>query len=224
LSAPKRGVHVGFWASRLRGLLLDGSLLGASQVAGDVSGIVGLLGDTLELVPSLAGSGGSVLAVGKAVAASTGLAEHALDESALGNAGAEEDSVDNEEDPRALLEDDSRSKDAEPKGQLESCNERHAGIIVVLDEAANGLGDAGGGGLLAGRHDRRRLESGEEDAAGVGGNVEDAVDGEGQESQGHLAGEEPDKGHGWGKRLAGGFFWLFFEELCAKSQHIPLHN
>ena len=60
---------------------------------------MGLLGNALELVPGLAGSGGSVLAVGKAVTASTCLAEHALDKGALGNAGAEEDGVDDEEDP-----------------------------------------------------------------------------------------------------------------------------
>lgn len=197
LTAPIRGVHVDCRASRLRGLLLDRGLA-ASHVAGDVSGIVSLLGDAFELVPGLAGSGGSVLAVGKAVTAGTGLAQHTLDESALGDAGAEEDSVDDEEDPRATLEDDGRSEDAEPQSQLESRDKRHAGIIVVLDEAANGLGNAGRGGLLAGGHDGRRLDGREENAAGVGGDVEDAVDGEGQESQGHLAGEEPDKSHGWG--------------------------
>jgi len=192
------GVRVGFRASSLRGLLLNGGLA-ASHVARDVSCIVGLLGNALELVPSLAGGGRSVLAVGKAVTASTGLAEHALDESALGDAGAEENSVDDKEDPRATLEDDGRSEDAEPEGQLKRCDKRHAGIIVVLDETSNGLRNAGGGGLLAGGHDRRRLDGGEQDAASVGGDVEDAVDGEGQESQRHLAGEKPDESHGWGK-------------------------
>lgn len=156
-----------------------------------------LLGNALELVPGLAGSGGSILAVGKAVTASTCLAEHALDKGALGNASAEEDSVDDKEDPGALLEDDGRSKNAEPQGQLKSSDQRHAGIVVLLDEAADSVGKTGGSRLLSGGGDRRRLESGKQDAASVGCNVEDAVDSEGEESQGHLAGEEPDKGHGW---------------------------
>ena len=120
------------------------------------------------------------------------LAQHALHEGALRDAGAQEDGVDDDEDPGALLEEDGGEEQAEPEGDFQAGDDGHAGVVVVFDEAADALAQGAGFGFLAGGGGRWGLDGREEDAAGVGCHVEDAVDGEGEEGEGGLAGEEPD--------------------------------
>lgn len=166
----------------------------ATNVTVDVSRVVSLLGDTLDLVPHVARSRGHVLPVRKSVTASTQLVEHTLNESALRDAGTDEDGVDGDEDPAALLEEKSRAEETEPESNFEPSDQGHAGIVVLLDEAANALTKTtllrACGGILG------VLDHGEEDTAGVGSDVEDAVDSKRQDGEGDLLGEEPNKGHG----------------------------
>lgn len=44
------------------------------------------------------------------------------------------------------------------------------------------------------------MQGGEDVGAGVGGDVEDRVDHEGEEGEGDLAGEEPDEGHSYSRK------------------------
>lgn len=139
------------------------------------------------------------------VSAGSQLTNGLLDKGALGIAGAEERKVDNQQDPASLGESQSGEDQAEKQGDLEGSDNTHASIVVLLDEATNGLGErvllAGGlgvGGAGRGRTSStlgRRLESGDQVHATVGSDMEDGVDAEGQESEDQLAGVEPDQSH-----------------------------
>lgn len=156
-----------------------------------------LLQHTLGRLPSLLGNWRDILSVGKAITTSSNLLDGSLHESALRDTSAEEDGVKSEDDPAALDEEDGRSQQTEPQSKLKAGNKRHAGVIVLLDETANGVTQTGRCGLLTSWGDWRWLDGGEEDGAGVGQHVEGAVDGEWEEGKWVLLGEEPDEGHGW---------------------------
>lgn len=96
-----------------------------------------------------------------------------------------------------LGKENSRSQDAEPQSKLETGNQRHASVVVLLDETTKGVAQSGGLRLLASWGDWRWLDSREDDGAGVGQNVEGAVDGKWEEGERVLLREEPDEGHGW---------------------------
>jgi hypothetical protein len=173
---------------------LGHSTLLASDVAADIREIRGLLNTGLERAPSLARNRWRALVGELGINSGSELSDGTLDEAALGDASTEEDGVDGHQDPRALLEEQSRSEDAEPESDLEDSNECHAAIVVLLDELSNRLRCARRLRLGAlGR--RRRLKSGEQVGADIGQDVEDGVDGKGENSQGNLAREQPYQCH-----------------------------
>jgi hypothetical protein len=140
------------------------------------------------------------------VGASSKLANGLLDKRALGVASAEESEVDDQQNPATLREGKSRQHQAEQEQDLESGDNTHAGIVVLLDEAANGLSErvllAGGLGARGARRGRasaalRGLQGRDQVHAGVGRNVEDRVHAEGQEGQNDLARVQPDESHSY---------------------------
>lgn len=174
--------------------------LSVTNISVDIGLVVNLLEDILDSLPSLLGNWRDVLSVGKTITTSSNLLNGSLHESALRDAGTEEDGVESEDDPAALDEEDGGSEKTEPESELECGDKRHAGVVVLLDETANGVTKTGRHGLLAGWGDWWWLDGGEEDGASVGQHVEGAVDGEGQESEWVLLGEEPDECHGCGEK------------------------
>lgn len=180
---------------RLLGLLGDTLLLGAS-VAVDVSQVSGLLDAILETTPALSDGRREVLTVGNSVTASAELVDGRLHKGALVETGSEEDGVDSDQNPRALLEEESREEQTEPESDLEDSNKGHGRIVVVLNEVANGVGEARRLGLLASSDSGLGLDGGQEVGSGVSCDVEDRIDGEGQNGEGDLARPEPDQSHG----------------------------
>lgn len=160
-----------------------------------------LLSATLDGVPDLTSCRGGALSADKGVHAGVELRERALDVGALGEAGSEEGSVDSEQDPGSSLEDDGGEENADPEEDLEGGDDRHGRIVVLLDESTNLIGERIGS-LGSGRGTRNGLgsrlrssKSGNEVGAGVGRDVEDRVDGVGNQSERVLRREEPDEGH-----------------------------
>lgn len=176
--------------------LLGSSLLGAG-VAVDVSQVSSLLDATLDCVPTLSDSRGHVLAVGNGITTGGELVDSLLDECALVEASSEEDGVDDDEDPRTLLEEESGTEQTEPESDLKDGYEGHRRVVVILDEVANRVSKARSLGLLSSRSSRLRLDGGQEVGSGVGCNVENRVDGKGQNGQRNVTREEPDQGHGY---------------------------
>lgn len=129
----------------LLGLLVGSG--GTRDVTTKVSRLVALTHDALEGLPALTDLRGSALVRDRGVGASSQLANSLLDERALGVASTEEGQVDDQQNPATLGEGDSGQDEAEEEQDLESGDNTHAGIVVLLDEAANGLGE---GVLLAG--------------------------------------------------------------------------
>lgn len=115
----------------------------------------------LHLLPHVASGRRDILPVGQSISMRTHLADHALHERALGDTRAEEDSVDQQENPATLREEDCGAKEAEPERDLKTGNNRHAGVIVVFDEAANAVAESGCLRLLAGWSWRWWLDGGE---------------------------------------------------------------
>lgn len=182
--------------------LLGLRLLLSTQVAADVSRLDALVQETLDGLPALPDRWGHVLPVGLGVDPSSNLANGSLDEGALGVPGAEKDSVGAEKEPGTLPEEESRAKETEPEDNLENGDESHAAVIVVLDEAANGVGKgavrlglAAGGSWGWASRSWRWVEGGKQVGAGVGRDVEDRVDGEWEDGERDLVGDEPDKCH-----------------------------
>lgn len=109
-----------------------------------------------------------------------------LDKAALAISSPQEYSVDSEEDPAALLEQDCGTKNTEPEEDFKSSDKSHRGVVIFLDEFANGVscgrrfrgGSAAwrstGSGLLRGR------DGGKDVGTRVGRNMEDGVDHEWQ--------------------------------------------
>lgn len=127
--------------------------------------------------------------------------------SALREPRAEESSVQSNQDPRAALEEDSSEQQADPEEDLEGGNDGHAGVVVLLDEDADLLSQSTvslglASGTIGGRG--RGADGGQKVGAGVGGDVEDGVDAVGEQGEGVLGREQPDKGENW-QELAIGF-------------------
>ena len=187
--------------SHLLGLLVGSS---ARDVAANVGGLVNLTNNALEGLPALTNLRRSALVRDGGIGASGHLANGLLDERALGVAGTEERKVNQQENPATLREGDSRQDQANEQGDLEGSDNTHAGIVVLLDEAANGLGErvllnsrlGRSGGACAGGS-LGWLQGGDQVHAGVGRDVEDRVHTEGQKSQDKLAGVQPDKSHSY---------------------------
>lgn len=131
--------------------------------------------------------------------------------SALGVAGADKGGVDDEQDPGTSLPENGGRKHADPERQLQLADNGHGELVIALNEGADPVGQGvgfvlrlGAGGGARGRGDLlRRADGRDQVGAGVGGDVEDRVDGVGQQGQRVLRGEEPDEGHdcGEGRRL-----------------------
>lgn len=140
------------------------------------------------------------------VGAGSQLTNRLLDKRALGVAGAEERKIDNEQDPASLGESQGGENQTEKQGDLEGGDDTHASIVVLLNEAANRLGErvALGGGLRVGGAGRRRtstlgcrIDSRNQVHAAVSSDMEDGVHAEGQESEDELAGVKPDESHAY---------------------------
>ena len=125
---------------------------GTRNVATNIGGLVALTHNTLEGLPTLADLRGSALVGKRSIGTGGKLTNSLLNKGALGVASAEERQVDNQEHPATLGEGDSRQDKAEKQCNFESGDNTHASIVVLLDEASNGLGEGGllGGGLGGG--------------------------------------------------------------------------
>jgi len=176
--------------------LLGNALLLSTSVAVDVGQVGSLLDAALDTVPALSDSGRHVLTVGDGITTSGELVNSLLDESALVETSSEEDGVDGNQDPGALLEEESGEAKAEPKSNLENSDQGHGRIVVVLDKVTNGVGEARRLGLLASGNSRLGLDGGKKVGSGVSCDVEDGVDGKGQNGEGDLTRPEPDQSHG----------------------------
>lgn len=162
-------------------LLLHGGL---SDKAVDVSGVCNLTNNTLDLLPDASNGRRSALVRQSTIGAGSELSDSALHKGALRVAHSEEDGVDAKENPGAFGEGDSGEDEAEEEENLEDGDERHAAVIVLLDEASNGLGEAGGlrlsaltGGLRLAMNGRKQH------GARVGGDVEDGIHSKGHDGQ-----------------------------------------
>lgn len=192
--------HFACFANALRSLLGDG---GAAEVAVGVSVGVELAGASLDGLPSLAGGRGSALVADSGVDTGLKKSERVLDVGALGEASTEESGVDGNQDPGAALEGDGREQEANPEKNLERGHNRHGGIVVLLDESANLVGDrvvrvlglAARGSTSSGRDGLRRSDGGDHVGARVSCDVEDRVDGVREHGQGVLGGQKPHQGH-----------------------------
>lgn len=158
-----------------------------------------LPGTTLDAIPNLPGCRRRSLSTQLAIDPSLKCRERVLDMGALAESGAEEDGVEGKQDPAAALEKDGGTEEAGPQSDLKAGDNRHRHVVVFLDEGADGVGNpvvlglglgAIGGGDLGGRDD-----GGDDGGAGVGREVEDGVDGVGEQGQEVRGREEPDKGH-----------------------------
>lgn len=161
-----------------------------------------LPGTTLDAIPNLPERGRDSLSAKLAVDSGLEDREGVLHVRALGETSAEEGGVESQQDPAAALENNGPDEKTNPEGDLESGHNGHGRVIVLLDKCANVVGSpevldgrlrAVGGGSSGGRDD-----GGDDGGAGVGREVEDGVDGVGEESQEERGGEEPYKGHDCG--------------------------
>lgn len=154
-----------------------------------------LLRHALERFPTRSDRGGHVLPLCHLVTFRAQLVQHALHERALADPRSQEDGVRKQQNPAPFLEQQGGTKETEPEGNLEPGDERHGRVIPVLHEAADRVTYGGALRLLTGRRGRRRLDGGQEDAARVRGEVEQAVHRERQQGERQLTGEEPDESH-----------------------------
>lgn len=174
----------------LEGLLVCSCLLclllhgGLSDKAVDVGGICNLTNHALDLLPDASNGRRSALVGQGAVGTGSELSNGALHKGALRMAHSEEDGVDAKENPGTLGEGDGREDETEEEENLEDGDKGHAAIVVLLDEASNGLGEAGGlrlsaltGGL------RLAIDGRKQHGARVGGDMEDGIHSEGHDSQ-----------------------------------------
>lgn len=159
--------------------------------------------DTLDSIPSLASHRGSTLSTNQVVNARLKLGKRVLDMAALSVARAKESGVDSDQDPRTALEEEGRQEDTSPKSNLEAGNNRHRGIVVLLDEAADGishgvgriLGLAVGGSGSTWNQLLGRSNGWDNVGTGVCGDVKDRVDAVREERKRVLGHKEPDEGH-----------------------------
>lgn len=75
------------------------------------------------------------------------LLESVLNKVALAETCAEEDGVDAQQDPATSAKGDGRHEQTDPEEDFETGDEHHAGVIVFLNELADGVG-CGGLGLV----------------------------------------------------------------------------
>lgn len=189
------------FARRLLSLLGRG--LRPTKVLAEISGVVEGVSASLDGTPDLTSCWRSRLSTDKAVNSGTKLSELTLNEAALCVSCTEEGGVHNNQDPRSLGEDDGGEENTTPEQDLENGNKTHRGIIVLLDELANGISDGIWlEGLLSSWRGAGswcdclwRLNGWNEVGSGVGGSVENRVDTEWEHSQRVLRREEPDKCH-----------------------------
>lgn len=194
-------------ATHLLRLLRPLLALRPTKIPVQIRRVHSLTQQALDRLPRIPRGGGHTLLRDLGVDARAEVRNGALDEAALGVARAQEDRVQRDEDPAAAAEQQRGAEQAEPEEDLEDGDERHRAVVVVLDEAADGVGKSGGllrcgaafavGRLwaCAGSALWGGIDGGEKVGAGVGQYVEDGVDGEGEDGERRLAREEPNESH-----------------------------
>ena len=129
------------------------------------------------------------------------LSELGLNKATLGKSCAEEGSVDCNQDPGTFAEGNGREEETAPEKDLENSNQTHGGIVVFLDEFANGISQcvrlvgwlATWGSSSCGN--LRWLEGWDQVGTSIGCDVEDRIDSEWEHREGVLGTEKPHKGH-----------------------------
>ena len=195
LSRPSRGDQA---LCPLRGLL--GSSSAAVNVLADIRDVVELARGILDSIPSLPGGGRRVLVVEERIDVGLERTEGGLHVAALGEPSTDEGGVEGEKNPRPALEDDGSEEKTDPEKDLERRDDRHRSIIVGFDKVPNRLSKRVRW-LGTGRATRRgwlsRLDSRDQVRSGIGCHVEDRVDTVGEQGEGELGSEKPNKRHGF---------------------------
>lgn len=156
-------------------------------------------GTSLDAIPDLSGGRWSTLGPDEVIDSGLKSSKRALHVGTVVNARPQEGSVDGQQDPAPTLEQDGAKQKATPQGDLKARDNGHGRVVVLLDEAADGVGDGMGVvlGLRAGRGTGRgrglggRNDSRDDGGARVGCKVEDGVDAVGQQGNWVLRGQEP---------------------------------
>lgn len=169
-------------------------------------------GTSLDSIPNLSGGRWSALSPDEVIDSGLKSGKRALHVSAVVNARPQEGSVDGQQDPAPTLEQDGAKQKAAPQSNLKARNNGHRRVVVLLDEAADGvrdrvgvvLGLRAGGSTGRGRSLGGRDDSRDDGGARVGCEVEDGVDAVGQQGDWVLRGQEPhERQDCGGERLAG---------------------
>src|SRR5690606_14053278 len=95
--------------------------------------------DSLEGTPSVSNATWNSLVGKNAIKESLHVQNSRSHELRLSVADADKDRVNNQEDP-AVGEDQGSKEDTGPESKLEAGDKVHASVVVLLDEAGNGLG------------------------------------------------------------------------------------
>lgn len=170
---------------RIHLLLLDRGGLGTTKVLLDIGGLAELPNNVLANAPSGSDTLGHPGVGSQSITTELKTLQRIANKDALSKPGTEEDGVAAEEDPR-VLEDQAVEEDASPQEELQVGDQMHRGIIVLLDESRNGLGQ---------RRSGARSNNGNEVGAEVSQEMEGAVDGEGEERKVHGLAVQPDESH-----------------------------
>lgn len=159
-------------------------------------------GTTLDAIPNLAGGRWGALGTDEVIDSGLKSGKRALHVGAVVNARPEEDCVDSQKDPAPTLEQNGAQEQPTPQGNLKTCDNRHGRVVVLLDKAADSVGD--GVGVVLGLRARRgtgcgrslgwRDDGRDDGGARVGRKVEDGVDAVGQQGDRVLRSQEPHEG------------------------------
>lgn len=168
----------------------------------DVRGVRSLAHEPLDSLPSLPDNWRCALVRHHGIRTRSALTDGALHKAALAVPCPEKDGVDGQQDPAALGEGNGGEHDTEPEQDLKTGDKSHGSIVVFFDKSANVIrerrrfrGRPASRGSTRSTRLLRRSDSGDEVGPGVGGDVEDGVDHEGQQGKRHLARKEPHERH-----------------------------
>lgn len=125
----------------LRRLLLRRRRLLSLHILIEIRRIMHLASHTLDILPHTLRRRRDILSVGHSITPSTHLPDHALHKRALRYPRPQKDSIDHQQDPAALLEQDGGTQDPEPEEHLQRSDDRHTGVVVVLNKATDVLAE-----------------------------------------------------------------------------------
>ena len=163
-----------------------------------------LLRQALDRKPSLPRSRRRALIRHQRIAPLPRLRNGPLHKATLAIPCPEKNRIQQEQNPAALGKGKRRQQHAEPEQDFQGRDKRHAGVVVLLYKAADRVGERGRGlgttaAAAAGRSSRcgglGGRDGGDKVGTRVRGDVEDGVDGEGEEGERDLVGEEPGERH-----------------------------